>query len=118
MPRTRHGVVRHRRAKKILKRAKGFFGARHRLFQMAREQVIRSEVYGTNHRKLRKRQMRSLWIIRLSAACRARGLSYSRFIEGLRKADITLDRKVLSEMAIHDPASFDKVVEKVRAHVA
>ncbi|MFQ5653717.1 MAG: 50S ribosomal protein L20 [Planctomycetota bacterium] len=117
MARVRFGVARHRKRKRILKKARGYRGGRSRLYRTARESVIRSEAYATKHRRLRKRDFRRLWITRISAACSSRGLPYSRFMHGLRGAGIELDRKVLSDLAIRNPEAFDSLVEAARAEL-
>jgi large subunit ribosomal protein L20 len=101
--------------KKILKLAKGYYGAKHRVYRRAKEQVLRSLQYAYRDRKLRKREFRALWIQRINAAARANGISYSRFINGLRKAGIELDRKVLADIAVRDPEGFSKLVETAKA---
>ena len=111
MPRTTHGVPSHGRTKKILKKAKGYFGSRSKLHRIAREAVNRSLIYSYRDRRARKRDFRKLWITRINAAARLNGLSYSRFIEGLRKSDIEIDRKVLAELAVNDAAGFAKLAE-------
>ena len=110
-------VVKRRRRKKILKAAKGYWGAKSRQYKRAKEAVIRSGVYAYRDRKVRKREFRTLWISRVSAACRANGISYSQFIKGLTLAEIDLNRKMLSEIAIHHPEEFTKIVEKVQQHL-
>lgn len=117
MPRSISGTVHHRRHKKVRKAAKGYRGAVGRQYRLAKEAVVRAGVNAYRDRRRYKRLMRTLWITRLSAACRQRGISYSRFIAALRMADITLNRKMLSEIAIHDPAGFDKIVEAARPHI-
>lgn len=112
--RTRKGSARTRARRRILKRAEGYVGGRHRLYRTAKESLIRAGVYAYRDRRRRRRDFRRLWIIRLSAAVRQRGLSYSQFIYGLAKCGIALNRKILSEMAIHDPAAFDVVVAQVK----
>ncbi|HPM23608.1 MAG TPA: 50S ribosomal protein L20 [Phycisphaerae bacterium] len=116
MPRVRPGHATRRRHKKILRAAKGFWGSRSKLFRSAKQFVIKARVYAFRDRRVRKREFRGLWIIRVSAACEQRGLSYSKFIAGLKKAGVFLNRKMLSEVAIADPAAFDKLVELARAH--
>lgn len=111
MSRVRMGVARHRRRKRMLKKARGFWGGRHRLFKSAKETVIRAEAYATRDRRNRKRQMRRLWITRISAALVSRELSYSRFMHGLSKAKVDMNRKEISELAIRNPEAFDKLVE-------
>jgi len=118
MPRATNAPASRRRRKRRLARAKGFHGSRSKLFRMATEAVDRAERLATIHRRLKKRDYRSLWIVRLSAASRAHGLTYNRFIEGLKKAKIRLNRKMLSEIAIRDPAGFAGIVEKARAGLA
>lgn len=117
MPRARSGVPRHRRKKKIMKRVKGFRGGRSKLYRQAMEVRRRSEAYARAHRRRKKGDFRRLWITRLTAAARARGVSYSKLIHALKLADIQLNRKQLSELAIHDPAAFDRIVETARKHL-
>lgn len=114
MARVKTGVVRRRRHKKILKLARGFYSARHKHFRKAKEQLERSLVYAYRDRRRKKRDFRRLWIVRINAACRLNDISYSRFINGLKKAKIELDRKVLADLAINDAAGFAKVVESVK----
>ncbi len=106
MPRVKRGVTARRRHKKILKQAKGYYGARSRVFRVAKQAVIKAGQYAYRDRKQRKRQFRSLWIARINAAARENGLSYSRFMAGLKKASIDIDRKVLADMAVHDKEAF------------
>ena len=101
--------VRLARKKRLMKFAKGYWGARSKQYKVMKETVHRAWVYAYQHRRLRKRDFRRLWILRINAASRARGLAYSRFMNGLKKAGIALDRKQLSELAIHDPKAFDEV---------
>jgi len=115
MPRVKTGVVRRRRHKKILKQAKGFYSGRRKHFRKAKEQVEHSMVYAYRDRKQKKREFRKLWIIRINAACRLNDISYSRFINGLNKAEIELDRKILADMAMNDAAAFSSLVEKAKA---
>jgi len=115
MPRVKTGVVRRRRHKKILKLAKGFYSGRRKHFRKAKEQLERSMYYAFRDRKQKKREFRKLWIIRINAACRLNDISYSRFINGLKKAGIELDRKILADMAMNDSAAFNAVVEKAKA---
>ena len=115
MPRVKTGVVRRRRHKKILKLAKGFYQGRRKHFRKAKEQVEHSLVYAFRDRKQKKREFRKLWIIRINAACRLNGISYSRFINGLNKAGIELDRKILADMAMNDAAAFSAVVASAKA---
>ena len=111
MARVKTGVVRRRRHKKVLKLARGFFSARHKHFRKPKEQLERSLVYAFRDRKAKKRDFRRLWIIRINAGCRLNDISYSRFMNGLKKANIELDRKVLANLAMSDAAAFAKVVE-------
>ena len=111
MPRVRKGAARTRKHKRILKAASGFYGAGSRRYRMAVEKVFRSGVFATRDRKNRKREFRKLWIIRISAACRQRGIRYSQLLAALFDANITLNRKMLSEIAIADPTAFDAIVE-------
>jgi large subunit ribosomal protein L20 len=113
MPRAKRGFKARRRRNKTLKMAKGYRGARSRLYKTATEAVDRALKYAYRDRRVRKREMRGLWIVRISAAVKQHGLSYSRFIGSLKKANIALDRKVLSEMAIHDPERFGQLVKMV-----
>ena len=115
MPRVRKGAARHQAKKRILKAAKGYQGARGRLYRLAKETVIRAAVNARIDRKRRKRDFRGLWITRLSAACRHRDIRYSQFINGCKKANIQLNRKMLSEIAIDDPAGFDAIVEAAKS---
>lgn len=115
MPRVKTGVVRRRRHKKILKLAKGFYSGRRKHFRKAKEQIERSLMYAFRDRKQKKREFRKLWIIRINAACRLNGMNYSTFINGLKKAGIELDRKILADMAMNDAAAFSVVVESAKA---
>lgn len=114
MPRTKHGVPSKSRKKKILKRAKGYFGSRHTLYRPAREAVNRALIYSYRDRRARKRDFRKLWIMRINAAARLNGLSYNHFIEGLRKSNIEINRKVLAELAINDATGFTRLAEIVK----
>lgn len=116
--RTKKGHARTKARKRLLKRAKGFVGGRRRLLRTAKESLMRAGRFAFRDRRAKKRAFRSLWIIRLNAACRERGLRYSQFINGLHKSGIELDRKSLSEIAIHDPAAFDAVFQEVKAALA
>ena len=118
MPRVKRGVTAHRRHKKILKQAKGYYGARSRIFRVAKQAVIKAGQYAYRDRRQRKRQFRALWITRINAQSRANGLGYSRLIAGLKKAEIGLDRRVLADLAVHDKAAFAAVVEKAKAALA
>ena len=114
MARVKTGVVRRRRHKKVLKLARGFYSARHKHFRKAKEQLERSLVYAYSDRRAKKRDFRRLWIIRINAACRLNDISYSRFINGLKKANIELDRKVLANLAMNDAAAFASIVAEVK----
>lgn len=118
MPRVKRGVTARARHKKVLKRAKGYYGARSRVYRVAKQAVIKAAQYSFRDRRNRKREFRALWIIRLNAAARANGLTYGRLINGLKKANIQLDRRVLSDIAIHDPVTFSAIVEKIKPHLA
>ena len=118
MPRVKRGVTAHRRHKKILKLAKGYYGARSRIFRVAKQAVIKAGQYAYRDRRQRKRQFRALWITRINAQSRFNGMSYSRLIAGLKKAEITLDRRVLADLAVHDKPAFAAVVEKAKAALA
>ncbi len=111
MARVKRGTTTHRRHKKVLKQAKGYFGAKSKLFRPANQAVMRAMRSSYIGRKHRKRDFRRLWITRINAATRQHGLSYSRFINGLKQANIEINRKMLSEMAIHDPQGFEKLVQ-------
>ena len=115
--RVKTGVVRRRRHKKLLKQARGFFSGRRKHFRKAKEQLERSLVYAYRDRRNKKRDFRRLWITRINAACRLNGMSYSKFIHGLNKANIELDRKILADMAMNDAAAFTKVVEATKAAI-
>ena len=115
MPRVKTGVVRRRRHKKVLKLARGFFSARHKHFRKAKEQLEHSMYYAFRDRKQKKREFRKLWIIRINAACRLNDINYSRFINGLKKANIELDRKILADMAMNDAAAFSAVAAQAKA---
>ena len=111
MARVKNGAVTKARHKKVLKQAKGYFGSKHRLYKSAKEQLMHSGQYAFRDRKQKKREFRKLWITRINAACRENGISYSRFIEGLNKAGVEVNRKMLSEIAINDPKAFTELVE-------
>ncbi len=116
--RTSKGAARTRAKRKLFKRAKGYRGGRSNMLRTVKETLIRAGVYAFRDRRVKKRQYRRLWITRINAACRQRDLRYSEFIHGLHKANIELDRKSLSEIAICDPAGFDKIVESVKEALA
>ena len=115
MPRARNVAATRKRRKKVLKKAKGYFGNKSRLFRYAKDAVDRGEAYAYSHRRKRKTEFRQLWIVRINAACRAEGIRYVEFIHGLVKANIDLNRKVMSELAIHEPESFKELVAKAKA---
>ena len=113
--RTTKGAARNKAKKRLFKKAKGYRGGRGKLLRTVKETLVRAEAYAYRDRKVRKREFRKLWIIRINAAVRQRGMRYSEFISSLKKAGIELDRKQLSELAIHDPAAFDQIVEQAKA---
>ncbi|AIA76004.1 MULTISPECIES: 50S ribosomal protein L20 [Halomonadaceae] len=115
MTRVKRGVVARRRHKKVLKQAKGYYGARSRVFRVAKQAVIKAGQYAYRDRRNRKRQFRALWIQRINAGARINGMSYSRFVGGLKKAGIEIDRKVLADLAVHEKAAFAAIVEKAKA---
>ena len=116
--RTTKGAARNKAKNRLFKKTKGYRGGRGNLLRTAKETLVRAEAFAFRDRRVRKREFRKLWIIRINAAARERGLRYSELVNGLKKAHIQLDRKMLSEMAIHDPAGFDVVVEKAREALA
>ena len=118
MARVKRGVTTHAKHKKVLKAAKGFYGRRKNTIRIAKQAVEKANQYAFRDRKRRKRTFRALWIQRLNAAVRTFDLTYSRFIDGLGKAGITVDRKVLSDLAIREPATFQAIVEKAKAALA
>ena len=118
MPRVKRGVTAHRRHKKILKQAKGYYGAHSRIYRVAKQAVIKAGQYAYRDRRVKKRTFRALWITRINAASRANGLNYSRLIAGLKKAEIALDRRVLADLAVHDKEAFAAVVERAKAALA
>jgi large subunit ribosomal protein L20 len=111
MSRATYGAPRHKKKVRLLRAVKGFYAGRSKLHKTAREAIIKSEVYAFRDRKARKRDFRALWITRLTGACRSAGISYSRFIHGLKNAKVILNRKMMSELAIHDPAAFARLIE-------
>ena len=111
MARVKRGVIAHRRHKKIMDRAKGYYGARSRIYRVAKQAVIKAGQYAYRDRRQRKRQFRSLWIVRINAAAREFGLSYSRFIDGLNKASVAIDRKVLADIAVYDKEAFAELAK-------
>ena len=118
MARVKRGVVARRRHRKVLNRAKGYYGARRKVFRVAKQAVIKAGQYSYRDRRQRKRDFRSLWITRINAAARENGMSYSRFINGLKRAEIGVDRKVLADLAVHDKAAFKALAEKAQASLA
>jgi len=115
MARVKRGVVAKARHKKVLKQAKGYYGARRKVYRVAKQAVIKAGQYSYRDRRQRKRQFRRLWIVRINAAARLHDLSYSRFMDGLNKAGIEVDRKVLADLAVHDIAAFGVLAEKAKA---
>lgn len=118
MPRAKRGFKARRRRNRVLKLASGYFGAKSKLFRPANQAVMKSLTYAYRHRRTKKRDFRKLWIARINAGVRMHGLSYSRFICGLKKANIEINRKMLSEMAIHDPAAFGKLCEVAKSNLS
>jgi len=115
MPRTTNAPASRERRRRVLKKAKGFRGNRSKLFRYAKDATYKSQTWATRDRKTRKRNFRALWITRISAACREAGISYSRFAEALKKSNIELDRKVLADLAVNEPAAFKAVLDAVKA---
>ena len=115
MPRVKRGVQASARHKKVLAEAKGYYGARRKVYRVAKQAVVKAGQYAYRDRRQRKRQFRALWIARINAAARENGLSYSRFINGLSKAEIEIDRKVLADLAVFDKAAFSALAEKAKA---
>lgn len=113
MPKAKYSPAKRQRRKKVLKRAKGFYAGRSKLYKKAVETVRRGMVFAYRDRKLKKRDMRSLWVVRINAACRQCGISYSKFINGLKRLQIEIDRKIISDLAMNDQAVFEKLVEEV-----
>ena len=118
MPRVKRGVTARARHKKILALAKGYRGRRKNVYRVAKQAVMKAGQYAYRDRRTRKRVFRKLWIARINAGTRAHGVTYSRFIAGLKKAQIDMDRKVLAELAVNDPAAFGSIVDKVKAQLA
>jgi len=118
MPRVKRGVTAHKRHKKVLKAAKGYYGARSRVFRVAKQAVTKAAQYAYRDRRQRKRQFRALWIQRINAEARVNGMSYSQFINGLKKASIEIDRKILADLAVFDKPAFAALVEKAKAALA
>lgn len=115
MARVKRGVTAHARHKKVLDEAKGYYGARRKVYRVAKQAVIKAGQYSYRDRRQRKRQFRRLWIVRINAAARTFGMSYSRFIDGLSRAEVEVDRKVLADLAVHDLAAFGALAEKAKA---
>ena len=115
MARVKRGVVAKARHKKVLDKAKGYYGARRKVFRVAKQAVTKAGQYAYRDRRARKREFRALWITRINAAARMHGLSYSRLINGLKKAEIEIDRKVLADIAVHDPDAFGAIAEQAKA---
>lgn len=118
MARVKRGVVGHRRHKRILRQAKGYYGNRSKIYRVANQSVMRSLQYAYAHRRLRKRDFRKLWIARINAACRLNDMSYSRFINGLNKAGVAINRKVLADLAVSDPKAFSDLVDVAKNALA
>ena len=118
MPRVKRGTMTHKRHKKVMERAKGYWGAKSHLFKTANEAVAKALNYAYRDRRVRKRDFRSLWIARINAACRQNGMTYSRFMEAMTKQGVTIDRKILADMAIHDEAAFAALVKQASEHRA
>jgi len=117
MTRARSGKTVLRGRKRMRRLTKGFVMSRHNLYRQSLVTLIRGRVYAFRDRRVRKREFRRLWIVRINAACRMRGLRYGQFISGLQRAQVQLDRKTLADLAVHDPATFDKIVELARTHL-
>ncbi|HEX2112614.1 MAG TPA: 50S ribosomal protein L20 [Gaiellaceae bacterium] len=115
MARVKRSVVARRKRRKVLEQAKGYFGQSHVSYRKAKEQILKADNHAYADRKKRKRVFRRLWIVRINAAARREGLSYNQFVSGLRKAEIDLDRKVLADLAVNDPAAFAKIAERAKA---
>ena len=115
MPRVKRSVHARKKRRKVLDQAKGYWGQKHISYRKAKEQILKSDVYAYRDRRNRRRVFRRLWIIRINAAARQQGLSYNQFVAGCRKANIELDRKVLADLAVQDPAAFAKIAERAKA---
>ena len=118
MPRVKRGVQARAKHKKVLAKAKGYYGARSRVYRVAHQAVIKAGQYAYRDRRVKKHMFRALWIVRINAAARECGMSYSRLINGLSKADIAIDRKVLADLAVHDMAAFTQIADKAKAALA
>ena len=117
MPRVRHAVATKKRKKKVLKQTRGYWGAKSRLFRTAQEALNRAQAYAYRDRRVRKRDFRRLWITRINAAARLNGLSYSQFVFGLTQAGIEVNRKMLADLAVHEPSTFAAIAEQAKAHL-
>lgn len=115
MARVKRGVIANARHKKVMKKAKGYYGARSRVYRVAKQAVIKAAQYAYRDRRQRKRQFRALWIVRINAAARLQGLSYSRFMNGLEKTGIDIDRKILADIAVNDAAAFAELASQAKA---
>ena len=118
MPRVKRGVTAHARHKKTLKQAKGYYGARSRVYRVAKQAVTKAAQYAFRDRRVKKREFRALWIVRINAQARVEGMTYSQFIAGLKKASIELDRRVLADIAVHDKPAFSALVGQAKAALA
>ncbi len=118
MPRVKRSVASRKKRRKVLEQAKGYWGLKHSSYKRAKEQVDKSLVYAYRDRRVRRRTMRSLWIVRINAAARQEGLSYNQFVAGCKKAEIELDRKVLADIAVNDPVAFSAIVAKAKEALA
>ena len=117
MPRARNGVAKLRKKRRLMRRVKGYWGGRSKLLRTAKETLVRAEAFATKHRRKKKGEWRRLWIVRVNAACRARGMTYSQFIRGLSLSNVQLNRKMLAELAVHDTAAFDQLVSTAKKAV-
>lgn len=118
MPRVKRGVTARARHKKVLAKAKGYYGARSRVYRVAKQAVIKAAQYAFADRRQKKREFRALWIVRINAAARAHGMSYNVFMNGLKKASIKIDRKILADIAVHDKAAFASLAEHVKSELS
>ncbi len=118
MPRVKRGVTAHARHKKVLKEAKGYYGARSKVYRVAKQAVIKAGQYAYRDRRQKKRQFRALWIARINAGARENGISYSRMMDGLKKANVEIDRKMLADLAIFDKPAFAKLAEQAKAAIS
>nr|WP_296750800.1 50S ribosomal protein L20 [Thioalkalivibrio sp.] len=118
MPRVKRGVTAHARHKKVMDQAKGYYGARRKVYRVAKQAVTKAGQYAYRDRRQKKRQFRALWIVRINAAARQFDLTYSRMVDGLNKAGVEIDRKVLADLAVHDIAAFGKIADKARTALA